>query len=94
MCGTGIRTLRYVEEGGATFVQANDADGDLESERQRNLHEHVASGVVSLSTGDAMDAYFSARLERRYFDMVDCDGFGSGTPHSAEAWWAVRTGKP
>ena len=71
MCDSGIRSLRYVEEGKATSVQANDANGEMESEREANLRRHIASGTVSVTTGDCIEAYFSARLERRYFDMVD-----------------------
>jgi tRNA (guanine26-N2/guanine27-N2)-dimethyltransferase len=92
MCGSGVRTLRYIVEGGATHVVANDANDDLEHERVSNLRHHVAQGSASLSTGDAVDAYFSAKLEKRYYDMVDADGFGSGSPHSAEAWFALRIG--
>jgi tRNA (guanine26-N2/guanine27-N2)-dimethyltransferase len=29
MCGSGIRALRYIREGGAAFVLANDANDDL-----------------------------------------------------------------
>ena len=92
MCGSGVRALRYIEEGGATFVQANDANDDLEHEREANLRACIASGSAALSTGDAADSFFSARLERTYYDMIDVDGFGSGAPHSAEAWWALRIG--
>lgn len=92
MCGSGVRALRYIEEGRADFVVANDADNDLEHERVSNLREHVARGAASLSTGDALDSYFSAKLQRRYYDFIDADGFGSGTPHSAEAWFALRLG--
>ena len=75
LCGSGIRALRYIEEGKATSVLANDANGEMESEREANLRRHIASGTVSVTTGDCMDAYFSARLERRYFDMVDAGTF-------------------
>eukprot|EP00277_Geminigera_cryophila_P001111 CAMPEP_0179418976 /NCGR_PEP_ID=MMETSP0799-20121207/8334_1 /TAXON_ID=46947 /ORGANISM="Geminigera cryophila, Strain CCMP2564" /LENGTH=334 /DNA_ID=CAMNT_0021192381 /DNA_START=247 /DNA_END=1248 /DNA_ORIENTATION=- len=94
MCGSGIRALRYIEEGGARYVVANDADDDtqLANARAANLGKHIVAGSVALQCGDAMDAYFAARLERSYYDMIDADGFGSGMPHSAEAWWALRLG--
>ena len=76
------------------YVVANDADDDtqLANARAANLGKHIAAGSVALQCGDAMDAYFAARLERSYYDMIDADGFGSGMPHSAEAWWALRLG--
>ena len=83
MCGSGIRALRYLQEGGAGFVLANDANDDLEPERIANLAPHLSSGRVQLSTGDAVDAYFEARRTRAFFDLIDADGFGSGAPHSA-----------
>ena len=92
MCGSGVRALRYIEEGGATFVLANDADDDLEGEREANLRAYIANGTAALSTGDATESFFSARLKRTYYDMIDVDGFGSGAPHSAEAWWALSIG--
>lgn len=92
MCGSGIRALRYLQEGGAGFVLANDANDDLEPERIANLAPHLSSGRVQLSTGDAVDAYFEARRTRAFFDLIDADGFGSGAPHSAEAWWSLRLG--
>lgn len=92
MCGSGIRALRYLKEGGAGFVLANDANFDLVAAAQMNLGEDVAMGRVELRTGDASDCFLRARLSKDYFDLIDVDGFGSGAPYNAEAVGALKMG--
>lgn len=92
MSGTGVRSLRYaLESGGATHVHSNElqfGDHPLED----NLHDIVASGACRVSHEDAVNLYLRARLDGERYDLVDCDAFGTGQPHTAEAWWAVAKG--
>lgn len=97
MSGSGVRALRYAQEvPGVGHVHANDlmlAYGD--HPLGRNLQQLAASdaaqeGVVSVSVSarSAVDLYFEARLggASDLYDLVDVDAFGTGQPHTAEAW--------
>ena len=91
MCGSGVRTLRYSLQANASFVHANErmfGDHPLHA----NVAELVAAGRARVTNEDAVDLYLRARLTRELYDLVDCDAFGTGQPHTAEAWWACRTG--
>ena len=91
MSGSGVRALRYVLEGGASFVLANDLmEGDHPLEL--NLAPLVADGRCNVSHSDALDLYFRAKLDGTRFDMVDVDAFGTGQPHLSEGWFAVNAG--
>ena len=90
MSGTGVRALRYAHEAGAS-VHANDllrGDHPLCA----NLAALEAAGRCRVTAESAVDLYLRARLENDRYDLVDCDAFGTGQPHAAEAWWAVRRG--
>ena len=92
MSGTGVRSLRYcLEAGGPTHVVSNElqfGDHPLAS----NLAPLVESGSCAVSNDDAVNLYMRAKLSGERFDLVDCDAFGTGMPHTAEAWWSVATG--
>ena len=91
MSGSGVRALRYVHEGGASFVQANDLmEGDHPLEA--NLAPLVADGRCRVSHANALDLYLRSRLDNTRFDMVDVDAFGTGQPHLSEGWFAVKAG--
>jgi tRNA (guanine26-N2/guanine27-N2)-dimethyltransferase len=92
MAGSGVRSLRYATEvSNVGLVHANElmkGDHPLSA----NLAPLISKGVVQLTAEDAIDMYFRARLSGERYDFVDCDAFGTGQPHTAEAWWAVATG--
>ena len=91
MSGSGVRTLRYVLEGGASFVLANEL---MEGEHplEANLAPLVADGRCNVSHSDAIDLYLRGKLDGTRFDMVDVDAFGTGQPHLSEAWYALKAG--
>lgn len=92
MSGTGVRSLRYASEvAGSPFVHANERMYGEHPLRQ-NLAALVDEGRCKVTDEDAIDLYMRARLEGKRFDLVDADGFGTGQPHIAEAWWAVAKG--
>lgn len=91
MSGSGVRTLRYSFEANASFVHANELMFG-EHPLRSNLAPLTAAGRAHVTSEDAINLYMRARLEGNLFDLVDCDAFGTGQPHTAEAWWAVRTG--
>lgn len=92
MSGTGVRSLRYSHEtGGPVKVHSNELQfGD--HPLSANLAPLVASGQCVVSNEDAVNLYMRARLDGERYDLVDCDAFGTGQPHTAEAWWAVSKG--
>ncbi|KAL1510653.1 hypothetical protein AB1Y20_006951 [Prymnesium parvum] len=91
MSGTGVRSLRYSAEANAVHVLANERmEGD--HPLRSNLRELVAAGRARVADADAVDLYCAARLSSERFHLVDCDGFGTGQPHAAEAWWATLVG--
>ena len=93
MSGSGVRSLRYLEEARAEFVHANDlmlnyGDHPL----RRNLEPHLKAKRAVLTAQNAVDLYMEAHLSGERYDLVDCDAFGTGQPHTADAWWAVKHG--
>jgi tRNA (guanine26-N2/guanine27-N2)-dimethyltransferase len=94
MSGSGVRTLRYAleaREGTPIHIHANEmmlGDHPLEA----NLAALKAEGRCTLTDHDAVNVYVSSRLSGERYDFVDCDAFGTGQPHTSEAWWAVKTG--
>lgn len=92
MSGTGVRSLRYAMEcNGTTHVTTNEKQFG-EHPLDGNVESLVAQGRCVVRSEGALDLYMRARLDGERFDLVDCDGFGTGMPHTAEAWWAVATG--
>lgn len=92
MSGSGVRTLRYAQEvDGAPFIHANELMRG-EHPLRANLAALEADGRCRVTSEDAIDVYMRARLSGERYDFVDADAFGTGQPHAAEAWWAVRTG--
>ncbi len=93
--GSGVRSLRYAQEaGGASvvgFIHANERMFGSHPLRG-NLAQLVGAGRCTITDIDAIDLVLRGKTEGERFDLVDCDGFGTGQPHVGEAWWAVRTG--
>ena len=90
MSGSGVRSLRYGQEvPGRPWIHSNElmyGDHPL----KRNLEALVDVGQVQVTSEDAVDIYMRSRINKDRFDFVDCDAFGTGQPHTAEAWWAVE----
>ena len=89
MSGSGVRSLRYSREGGGTtLVHSNElmfGDHPLRD----NLASLVAKGQCNVTNDDAVNLYMRARISGERYDLVDCDAFGTGMPHTADAWNAV-----
>ena len=93
MAGTGVRSLRYSLEGDpACSIHANELMSGGTNPLRQNLEP--ISDRCDVTADDAVDVYMKARLggADAMYDFVDADGFGTGQPHVAEAWWAVRNG--
>ncbi|KAF6143074.1 hypothetical protein GIB67_041142 [Kingdonia uniflora] len=96
MCGCGIRSLRYLVQGEADFVLANDANEDCNGIILSNLArgergEGLESGekwVVSHS--DANRVMRECYLKRDLFDLIDIDSFGSDSSFFRSAFDALK----
>ena len=93
MAGSGVRSLRYAKEvDDVGLIHSNElmeGDHPLAANLAPLL---VPGGVGRMTQSDAVDLYLACRINDERFDLVDCDAFGTGQPHTAEAWWAVGKG--
>ncbi len=79
LAGCGIRALRYAVEGGVTAVWANDADPDRLPLLETNLAAAPASVERRLGAETLQRLLARCLVERRRFELVDLDAFGSPT---------------
>ncbi|KAJ4786064.1 tRNA (Guanine(26)-N(2))-dimethyltransferase [Rhynchospora pubera] len=97
MCGCGVRSVRYLSQGGADFVWANDA---FEGCRPRILAN--LSSVTPRFSRDArrwVITHFHANrlfcecyLQKEFFDLVDIDSFGGDSSFLRSALCVVKIG--
>ncbi|KAH7677778.1 tRNA methyltransferase Trm1 protein [Dioscorea alata] len=97
MCGCGVRALRYLSQAGAGFVWANDAyDGsrglilsNLAREPRFSPDGERRWVVTHL---DANRVLFESYLQRKFFDLVDVDSFGSDSSFLRSSMMALKKG--
>ncbi|XP_020085984.1 tRNA (guanine(26)-N(2))-dimethyltransferase isoform X3 [Ananas comosus] len=97
MCGCGVRALRYLAQGGADFVWANDA---FEGSRPLVLANLAREPRFStLGERRWVVTHFGANrvladcyLRREFFDLVDVDSFGSDSSFLRSGIAAVKIG--
>ncbi len=92
MTGCGVRALRYQLEAGADWVWANEGNPDLQGVLTRNLAAGMRSRTYRVTHQDANQVFFTCYQQRDFYDLVDIDSFGSGTPYATTGLWAVRMG--
>lgn len=91
MTGCGVRPLRYLLEGGANFVWANDADPEIAPLLEHNLSE-IKTERIKISHQDTRRLLLECYQRRDYYDLVDLDSFGSPAPYLTAALLATRVG--
>ena len=77
MAGCGIRALRAAVEGGVSAVWVNDADPDRLPLLEANLEGAPPAVTRRLSAHTAQRLLAECLQERRRFELVDLDAFGS-----------------
>jgi len=80
--------------GPSVHVHANDLQINYPGTHplRENLAAICNAGRCQVSSVNAIDLYMRARLDGLHYDLVDCDAFGTGQPHTGDAWWAVKRG--
>ncbi|AFY66253.1 N(2),N(2)-dimethylguanosine tRNA methyltransferase [Geitlerinema sp. PCC 7407] len=89
--GCGVRALRYVLEGGATAVWANDADPEVGPILTQNLAQ-LAPEQVRVTHWEANRVFADCLVRRDYYDLVDLDCFGTPAPYVSSILGATRLG--
>lgn len=98
MCGCGVRSLRYLSQGSADYVWANDANEDTRRVITSNLQRSGERGGGNMKRRwvvthmDARRLLGERFLEREYFDLVDVDSFGGDSSFLRSAIEGVRLG--
>ncbi|KAL9260295.1 3-oxoacyl-[acyl-carrier-protein] reductase FabG-like protein, partial [Drosera capensis] len=97
MCGSGIRSLRYLVHADADFVHSNDANEEDRGTVIENLSRVVERWRGGerrwvVTSEDANRVLSEAYLRRDWFDLIDLDCFGSESGFLRAAFNAVRIG--
>ncbi|KAF3330398.1 tRNA (guanine(26)-N(2))-dimethyltransferase isoform X2 [Carex littledalei] len=97
MCGCAVRSVRYLSQGGAEFVWANDA---FEGCRPRIL-ANLSSAAPRFSRDarrwvvthfHANRLFSECYLQKEFFDLVDIDSFGGDSSFLRSALCVVKIG--
>ncbi len=89
MSATGIRSIRYWHEAGASFVWANDANSDLQAQLHQNLASNGLKHQVRVTALAANRLFAHCLMEGDDFDLVDVDTYGTGAAQFAACLQAV-----
>lgn len=90
MAGCGVRSLRYALEAQADFLWVNEGNPDLAPLLQNNLRP--LGDRHHLTHRDAHRLFFHCYDQQDYYDFLDVDGFGTGSPHLETCLWAATLG--
>jgi tRNA (guanine26-N2/guanine27-N2)-dimethyltransferase len=91
MTGCGVRSLRYLQEAGATFVWANDGDPDIHLILKGNL-DCLRSSQYCITHLPTQHVLYQAAIDRAYFDLIDLDAFGNPLAFIPGCLAALRSG--
>ena len=97
LSASGLRSIRYAKEMGdiVDYVMANDLSSAAVASIKRNVaHNGLTEEKVKANHGDAMAVMYQAANapERKKFDVIDIDPFGSASPFIDAAVQAVKDG--
>ncbi|MDA0268090.1 MAG: tRNA (guanine-N1)-methyltransferase [Cyanobacteria bacterium] len=92
MTGCGVRPLRYQLEAEADWVWANEGNPDLRELLMGNLARGMRPRSYRITHQDANQVLLTCYQQRDFYDLVDIDNFGSGTPFLAAGLMATRVG--
>jgi tRNA (guanine26-N2/guanine27-N2)-dimethyltransferase len=89
MSGCGIRALRYVLEAKADWLWVNEANPQIAAVLRQNLRA-LRSEQVHVTTESVRHVLQYCLGQRRYFDLVDLDCFGSPAAFLTDCVRATR----
>jgi tRNA (guanine26-N2/guanine27-N2)-dimethyltransferase len=90
MSGCGIRALRYALEAKADWLWINEANPEHAAVLQQNLKAQLPPAQVQVTIGSVRDVLQDCLQQRRYFDLVDLDCFGSPSAYLPDCIRATR----
>jgi len=93
LSGSGVRALRYCAEVmGVEKCLANDIDTMAYDLIRRNIELNKLSEKVEAFNEDANILLYKLKLSGERLDFVDIDPYGSPSPFTRSATWAVARG--
>jgi tRNA (guanine26-N2/guanine27-N2)-dimethyltransferase len=90
MSGCGIRALRYALESKADWLWINEANPEHAAVLQQNLKAQLVPGQIQVTLGSVRHVLQACLQQRRYFDLIDLDCFGSPSPYLTDCIRATR----
>jgi tRNA (guanine26-N2/guanine27-N2)-dimethyltransferase len=90
MSGCGIRALRYALEAKADWLWVNESNPDFAVVLEQTLRAQLPKAQVHVTTGSVRHVLQDCLGQRRYFDLVDLDCFGSPSAFLTDCVRATR----
>jgi tRNA (guanine26-N2/guanine27-N2)-dimethyltransferase len=90
MSGCGIRALRYALEAKADWLWVNEANPEIATVLQQNLRAQLPQPQFQVTTESVRHVLQDCLGQRRYFDLVDLDCFGSPAAFLTDCVRATR----
>jgi tRNA (guanine26-N2/guanine27-N2)-dimethyltransferase len=90
MSGCGIRALRYVLEAKADWLWVNEANPEIAAVLRQNVRAQLRPEQVHVTTESVRHVLQDCLGQRRYFDLVDLDCFGSPAAFLTDCVRATR----
>ncbi len=91
--GTGIRSLRYIQEvGGIQEALLNDISTRALDTARHNVHRAGLSSRFRFYHMEANNFHYTLKMEELFPHLLDLDAFGSPVPFLDSAFHAVRDG--
>jgi tRNA (guanine26-N2/guanine27-N2)-dimethyltransferase len=90
MSGCGIRALRYALEAQADWLWVNEANPEIAMVLRQNIRAQLPPAQVRVTTDSVRHVLQACLGQRRYFDLVDLDCFGSPAAFLADCVRATR----
>jgi tRNA (guanine26-N2/guanine27-N2)-dimethyltransferase len=90
MSGCGIRALRYALEAKADWLWVNEANPEIATVLGQNLRAQLPPSQFQVTTDSVRHVLQDCLGQRRYFDLVDLDCFGSPAAFLTDCVRATR----
>jgi tRNA (guanine26-N2/guanine27-N2)-dimethyltransferase len=90
MSSCGIRALRYALEAKADWLWVNEANPEIATVLKQNLGAQLPQAQYKVTTESVRHVLHDALGQRRYFDLVDLDCFGSPAAFLTDCVRATR----
>lgn len=90
LSATGLRALRYAQEiPASTSITANDMSSNATESISLNIKHNKLETKIKANTGNAI-AYMYSFVEKRGYDVIDLDPYGTAVPFIDSAIQAIN----